>query len=67
MFCTAEVTELENSAVRVEQEVLRFDVSMTNSVRMNVGKRSGERENIINNCAVGGREGRVSHLNSWYM
>ena len=43
MFRTAEVAELENSAVGVQQQVLRFDVPMTNSMRMNVGKRSGER------------------------
>ena len=42
MFRTAEVAELENSAVGVQQQVLRFDVPMTNSMRMNVGKRSGE-------------------------
>ena len=46
MLRTAEVAELENSAVRVEQQVLRFDVPMTDSMRMNVGKRSAE--NIIN-------------------
>ena len=43
MFRTAEVAELENSTVGVQQQVLRFDVPMTNSMRMNVGKRSGER------------------------
>ena len=43
MFCTAEVAELENSTVRVEQQVLRFDVPVTNSMRMNVGKRPRER------------------------
>ena len=66
MFCTAKVTELENSTVRVEQQVLRFDVSVANSVRMNVGKRSGEKMN--KSITVGGEGGRgVSHLNSWYM
>ena len=39
MFCTTKVTELENSAVRVQQKVLRFDVTMTNSMRVNVRER----------------------------
>ena len=45
MFCTTEVTELENPAVRVEQKVLRFDVAMTDPVRVDVGKRPEDRDN----------------------
>ena len=44
MFCTTEVTELENSAVRIQQKVLRFDVAMTNPMRVDVGQRPEERD-----------------------
>jgi hypothetical protein len=41
-LCRAEVTELENARSRVQEEILRLNVSMTDSNRVDVGKRSEE-------------------------
>lgn len=38
----SKITELKNTSHGVDQKVLWFDVSMTNTKRMNVGKRTKE-------------------------
>ena len=38
MFGAAKVTELENPAVWVEEQVLRFDIAVADSVRVDIGQ-----------------------------
>ena len=38
MFGAAEVTKFENSTVGIQQQILRFDVAVTDAVGVNVGK-----------------------------
>ena len=40
MFGAAEVTKFENSTVGIQQQILRFDVAVTDAVGVNVGKWS---------------------------
>ena len=44
MFGAAEVTQFEDSTIRVQKKVLRFDVAMANAVRVDIGKRSKTRK-----------------------
>lgn len=34
------VAKLEDASIGIEEEVLRLDITMTNSLRMNIGKRA---------------------------
>ena len=38
MLGAAKVTELENSAVWVKEQVLRFDIAVADSVRVDIGQ-----------------------------
>jgi len=40
LFGTAEVTELQHSRLRIEQKVLRLDITMANAQRVDVGQTS---------------------------
>lgn len=45
-LCTTEITELEDATVRVEEEVLRLDVSVANALRVDVGESPEELVNV---------------------
>lgn len=45
-FGTAEVAELENAAVWVEQQVLGLNVTMTDALRVDIGKSTEQLINI---------------------
>ena len=43
---TTEIAELENTGIRIKQEVLRLNITMANSLRMDIRERAEKLEDV---------------------